>query len=97
MTEQFQRKPIAYTQNWGRGSHLRKTEPFEPGTVCGFLTVVEQLGSGRYTRFRCRCDAEVTRLHSDVREGLRKGAVPACSSCRRDALAEAKRRRGQAP
>jgi hypothetical protein len=90
MTEQAQRKPVPYTQTWGRGSHLRKTEPFEPGTVCGFLTVVEQLGSGRYTRFRCRCGAEVTRFHADVREAVGKGQVPACIKCRSAALASKK-------
>lgn len=86
------RRPIAYTQAWGKGSHLRKTQPFEPGTVCGFLTVIEQLGSGTYTRFRCRCGEELTRMHADVRDALKRGVVPSCNKCRSAALASKKER-----
>ncbi len=79
-------KPVPYNQGWGK-RHLRKTQPFEPGAVCGFLTVIEQLGTGRYTRFQCRCGSEVTRIHADVRVALGKGQVPACNKCRWVAVA----------
>jgi hypothetical protein len=83
VTEQAERKhPATFMSTWGKGSHLKKTEPFEPGTVCGWLTVIEQLTpTSRYTRFRCRCGAEVTRLHSQVRKSMRRGSRPSCVGC----------------
>ncbi len=75
------RKPIPYTSTWGKGSHLRKTQPFEAGAVVGWLTVVGQLGNGVYSRFRCRCGETVDRMHADVRKSLQRGSTPACMEC----------------
>lgn len=92
------RKPVPYNQGWGR-RHIRKTEPFPPGTICGFLTAEEQLAAGtsRYTRFRCRCGEVVTRMHADVRESMARGALPACLGCREAAKAEAAKRKDRSP
>ena len=89
-------KPIPYTQRWGKGSHIRKTQPFAPGTVCGWLTAVEQLSPGsRWSRFRCQCGAEVTRMHADVTKSLKRGSTPACNAC--GGKVRAAKLRGQAP
>lgn len=66
------------------------TVPLEPGAELGWLTAVKQSsGDARYTVFRCRCGNGVVRMHADVREGVAKGAVPACAMCRSAAKAEA--------
>lgn len=88
-------KPIPYNQGWGT-RHKRKTQPMEPGTVCGLLTVVEQLAPGStYTRFRCQCGEVVTRMHADVTKSLKRGSTPACNAC--GGKVRAAKLKGQAP
>ena len=80
-------KPFPYTQGWGGARTLRKTVPYEPGTVCGFLTAFKQsAGHSVYTIFVCRCGAQVTRRHADVRETVTSGGVPSCPACRAAAM-----------
>ncbi len=77
--------PFPYTQGWGHKGP-RKTVPYEPGTVCGFLTAVKQsTGDRAFTLFLCRCGAQVIRRHADVREAVAGGGVPACPKCREEA------------
>ena len=79
-------KPFPYTQGWGKRT-LRKTVPYEPGTVCGWLTAIKQsAGAPVYTLFQCRCGNQVTRRHADVRATVAGGGVPSCPGCRAAAM-----------
>ena len=72
---------------WG-SRHVRKTVPLETGKEYGFLTCLEQVSGGTYSRFRCRCGAEFMREHRIVRWAVADKRVPTCKApaCRKAAL-----------